>query len=101
MGRWFPDYRTATPEQARTYREAHKDLWRQGDHERAAGLPRDFTAVSERLNSRAYDTRAPLSRTQQAWHFQRALHEYGREQDRLQRASDRQDRQLRRTGRSR
>ena len=32
-GRWFPDYRTATPEQTREYREAHQALFRNGRYE--------------------------------------------------------------------
>ena len=95
MGKFFPDYRTGTPEQARTHRESLKDLWRQGEHEQKV-VPGQETPVSSRLNDRANETARPLSRTQQAWNFQRALSEHTREQGRLQRASDRQNREQRR-----
>ena len=67
MGRWFPGFRTGTPEQCAAYRVCELEK--------------------------------PLSRTQRWWHFQRVDAE--QELIRLQRASDRQDRQQRRTGRSR
>lgn len=107
MGKWFPDIRKGTPEQVQAYKDAHKALFRNsryesklrsGDGKRAI---REETGRYGDLNDRAYDSGAPLSGTQQRWHWQRALGEEDREFFRLQRESERQDRQQRRTGRSR
>jgi hypothetical protein len=107
MGRWFPGFRTATPEQTRAYRDAHKDLFRNSRYEsklRTAGGKRAIRDESPRyldLNSRAWHSGAPLTKTQQRWHWQRALGQEDREFTRLQRASERQDREQRKTRRSR
>jgi len=107
MGRWFPGFRTGTREQTAAYREAHKRLFRNGRYEaalRTAGGKRAITGETTRyldLNGRAYDSGAPLSRTQQHWHWHRALNAEDREFTALQRASDRQDRARRRGRRSR
>jgi hypothetical protein len=96
MGKWFPDYRPATPEQARAYRDAHVALFRNSRYEpklRTADGRRAIRSETPRyldLNDRAYDSGAPLSRTQQAWHWHRALSEEDREFRRLQKQSDRQ-----------
>ena len=107
MGKWFPDYRTGTPEQVKAYKDAHEALFRNSRYEsklRTADGKRAIRGESPRygdLNDRAYRSGAPLSRTQQRWHWQRALGAEDREFMRMQRASERQDRQQRRTGRSR
>ena len=107
MGRWFPSFRTATPEQCRAYRDAHAALFRNSRYEgklRTADGSRAIRDESPRycdLNHRAYDSGSPLSRTQQVWHWHRALGTEDREFMKLQRASERQDREQRRTGRSR
>jgi hypothetical protein len=107
MGRWFPGFRIGTPEQVRQYKDAHKALFRNSRYEsklRTAGgkrAIRDETPRYLRLNRRAYDSRAPLSRTQQSWHWRRALTEEDREFMRMQRASERQDRKQRKTRRTR
>jgi hypothetical protein len=108
MGKWFPDIRKGTPEQVRAYIDAHKALFRNGTYEsnlRTADgrrAIRDETPRYLDLNSRAYYSGAPLSRTQQWWHWHRALTEEDRDFTRLQRASERQDRAMRTTrGRSR
>ena len=107
MGRWFPGFRTATPEQCREYRDAHVALFRNSRYEsnlRTADgrrAIRDETPRYLDLNGRAYDSGAPLTQTQQRWHWQRALTEEDRDFIRLQKASDRQDRDRRRTRRSR
>jgi hypothetical protein len=99
MGRWFPGFRPATPEQTRAYRDAHKDLFRNQMYESKLRTADGQRAIREEttryndLNDRAWNSGAPLSRTQQRWHWQRALTEFDRETSRLQRASDRQDRQ--------
>ena len=97
MGKWFPDYRTATPEQTRAYREAVHDLHTNALYEQRAGI-REETPRYMDLNDRVCELEQPLSRTQRWWHFQRV----DAEQDliRLQQASDRQDKQ-RRQGRTR
>jgi hypothetical protein len=100
MGKWFPDYRTATPEQVRDYKAAQKAQFRNSEYERKAGI-REETPWYDRYNGETNRAAAPLSRWQQKWHYQRALGEHNREQGRLQQASDRQDRQQRRQGRSR
>ena len=102
MGRWFPGFRTGTEEQVREYKDAHKRLFRNARYEsslRDAGgkrAIRDESPRYQRLNDRAYDSGAPLSRTQQWWHWQRALGEEDREFTRMQRTADRQHRQTRR-----
>ena len=97
MGTWFPDYRTGTPEQCREYRDAVHALHLNGLYEQRAGI-REETPRYMDLNDRVCELEQPLHPVQRWWHFQRV----DAEQDliRLQRASDRQDRQ-RRTGRSR
>jgi hypothetical protein len=103
MGTWFPDYRTATPEQTRAYRDAQKAQFRNSEY-LGKTYPRGQYPENhpwyQRFNRETNKAAEPLSRPQRAWHFQRALGEYDREQARLQRASDRQDRAQRR-GRSR
>jgi hypothetical protein len=96
MGTWFPGIRTATPEQTRAYREAVRDLHTSGLYEQRAGI-REETPRYMDLNDRVLELEKPLSRAQAWWHFQRVDAE--RDLIRLQRESDRQDRQLRRTGR--
>ena len=98
MGRWFPGFRTGTPEQTRAYREAVHALHANGLYENRAGI-REETPHYNRLNDRVCEMEEPLSRFQRWWHFQRVDAE--QELIRLQRASDRQDRQQRRTGRLR
>lgn len=90
--------RRATPEQCRAYREAVHALHTQGLYEQRVGI-REETPVFDRLNGRVCELEEPLSRWQRIWHFQRV----DAEQDliRLQRQSDRQDRDRRRAGRSR
>jgi hypothetical protein len=88
MGRWFPGFRPASAEQTRDWRESLKALWRNPD--------RTETPAYHELNNAQDALRWQLSRTQQSWHFQRALTEHDREQTRERRAA----RQLRR-GRSR
>jgi hypothetical protein len=100
MGRWFPGYRTGTPEQIRTARVAWYDLFRNARYERAQGI-RDETGRYSDLNGRAWEAERPLHRVQRWWHWNRALGAEDRDFTRMQRASDRQDRQMRRTGRSR
>ena len=79
MGTWFRRIRKGSAAQVRAYRDAHKALWRNPDREET---PRYLD-----LNSRAYATRAPLSRVQQEWHFQGALREFDREQPRARKAA--------------
>ena len=107
MGRWFPGFRTATPEQVRAYRDAQQAQFRNSEY-LSKTYPRGQYPENhpwyERFNHRTHEAAQPLSRTQRAWHFQRALTAHDRETTRLQRASDRQDRQdrqQRRTRRSR
>jgi hypothetical protein len=104
MGRWFPGFRTGTPEQVREYREAQRAQFRNSGY-LSKTYPRGQYPENhpwyQRFNTRTHETAQPLSRTQRAWHFQRALTEHDREATRLQRASDRQDREQRRAGRSR
>ena len=106
MGKWFPGFRTGTPEQVRTYKDAHKALFRDSRYESKLRTAdgkraiRDETPRYLRLNGRAYDSGAPLSRTQQSWHWRRALTEEDRDFTRMQRASEKQGRQQRRTRRS-
>ena len=97
MGRWFPGFRTGTPEQTRAYREAVHALHANGLYENRAGI-REETPHYNRLNDRVCEMEEPLSRFQRWWHFQRVDAE--QELIRLQRASDRQDRAMAR-GRSR
>jgi hypothetical protein len=103
MGRWFPGFCTGIPEQVREYREAQRAQFCNSDYEHAANdrRPSEPSPWYDRYNTRTHDAAQPLSRTQQRWHFQRALTEYSREATRLQRASDRQDREQRRTRRTR
>ncbi len=107
MGRWFPGFRVATPEQIRVYKDAHKALFRNSRYESELRTAdgrraiRDETPRYRDLNDRAYDSGAPLTRTQQRWHWQRALGQEDREFMKMQRASERQDREQRRAGRSR
>ena len=98
MGRWFPGFRAGTPEQCAAYREAVFDLHLDGLDQQRAGI-REETPRYLDLNDRVCELEKPLSRTQRWWHFQRVDAEQAL--IRLQQASDRQDRQQRRTGRSR
>ena len=91
MGRWFPAWRPATREQVQAYREAHQKLFRNTRYESAAGV-RTETERSADLNDRAFDSGAPLSRTQQSWHWRKALNAEDRDFYRMQRAADRQSR---------
>jgi len=106
MGKWFPDYRKGTPEQVQAYKDAHKDLFRNARYESKLRTADGRRAIREEtpryldLNDRAYESGAPLSKTQQRWHWQRALGQEDREFMALQRASDRQDRARQRAGRS-
>ena len=97
MGKWFPDYRPATPEQTREYRDRQKEQFRNSDYEYAANdyKPGPETPWSDQYNERTNKAAEPLGRAQEWWQFQCALHEHAREQGRLQRASDRQDREQR------
>lgn len=105
MGKWFPGFRTGTPEQVQAYKDTHKALFRNSEYEsklRTADGKRAIRDESPRyldLNSRAYNSGAPLSRTQQRWHWQRALGEHDREFTGLQKASDQQDKERRRARR--
>lgn len=107
MGRWFPGFRTGTPEQVRDYKDAHKALFRNSRYEiklRTADGKRAVRDESPRyvdLNDRAFNSGDPLTRTQQRWHWQRALTEEDQDFMRMQRASERQDRDQRRARRSR
>ena len=98
VGRWFPGFRTGTPEQTRAYREAVHALHTNGLYEHRAGIRTETPRYLD-LNDRVCELEKPLSRTQRWWHFQRVDAEQAL--IRLQQASDRQDRQQRRTGRSR
>ena len=103
MGRFFPDYRTGTKEQVRAFKDACHDLFRNTRYEsrlRTADGRRAIQGETPRyndLNDRVNETEKPLHRVQQSWHWRRAL--YGEDRDfmRMQRASDRQDRQRART----
>lgn len=103
MGRWFPGFRTGTPEQVREYKDRHKALFRNSRYESKLRTAdgkraiRDETPRYMDLNDQAYRSGAPLSGTQQRWHWQRALGEEDRDFMRMQRASERQDRQRRRS----
>jgi hypothetical protein len=107
MGKWFPGFRTGTPEQIRAYKAAHRDLFRYGRYEQNLRTADGKRAIRDesprylRLNGRAYDSGRPLSGTQQRWHWERAFGEEDRDFRRLQRASDRQDRAARAGRRSR
>ena len=70
-------------------------------HFSGCGAIRDETPRYMDLNDRAYDSGAPLTQTQQRWHWQRALTEEDRDFMRMQRAFERQDREQRKAGRSR
>ena len=102
-GRFFPGFRPATPEQTQAYQQHHFDLFRNSRYEsklRTAGGKRAITDESpryQRLNDQAGRSGAPLSRTQQWWHWNRALTKEDRDFMRMQRASERQTRQHRRT----
>lgn len=106
MGKWFPGFRTGTPEQVKAYKDAHFALFRNGRYEPRLRLADGSRAIREEtprycdLNDRAWDSGRPLSGTQRWWHWHRALGAEDRDFMRLQRASERQDRQMRR-GRSR
>jgi len=88
--------RRGTPEQCREYREALRALHTNAIYEQRAGI-RVETPHYDRLNGRACDLEEPLSRFQRWWNFQRVDAE--RDLIRLQRASDRQDRAMRRGSR--
>jgi hypothetical protein len=75
--RWLSRLLPGTPAQTRAYREAHITLWCSPD--------RSETPRYHALNDRAYDSGAPLSGLQQAWHFQVALSEYSRDETRRHR----------------
>ena len=93
MGKFFPDYRTATPEQVRAYKDAEKQRYTQERYERRPWTRRPEAGddIYHRLNDRVNDAGQPLSRTQQWWHRERAATEVDRDFTRRQRASDRQD----------
>ena len=103
MGKFFPGFRTGSPEQVKAYRQAKFDLDRNGEYETKLRLAdgrraiRDETPRYNDLNDRVCETEVLLSRSQRWWHFQRAGTEQYRDMDRMQRASDRQDRDRRRT----
>jgi hypothetical protein len=104
MGTWFPDYRTGTPEQCRDYRDAHAALFRNSRYEGPLVRDKVIRDETERyldLNDRAWDSGRPLHPVQRWWHWHRALGAEDREFTRMQRRSDGQDRERRRTGRSR
>ncbi len=98
MGTWFPGFRTATAAQVRHFRAAHQDLFRNARYETALRTADGKRAIRDEspryldLNGRAHDSGAPLSRTQEWWHWRRALTAEDREFTALQRASDRQGR---------
>ena len=105
MGRWFPGFRPATREQTQAYRDAHVALFRNARYEsslRTAGgkrAIRDETPRYLRLNDRAHDSGAGLSRTQQWWHWHRALTAEDRDFGRMQQAANRQARAAKRSTR--
>jgi hypothetical protein len=105
MGTWFPGFRTATREQVQAFRDAHVALFRNGRYESALRTADGRRAIREEtpryndLNDRAHCSGAPLSRTQQWWHWRRALGQEDLDFMRLQRESDRQDRARRRGSR--
>jgi hypothetical protein len=107
MGKWFPGIRTGTAEQTADFRDAHKSLFRNSRYEAALRTADGKRAIREEtpryldLNDRAADSGAPLSRTQQWWHWNRALDQEDREFTRLQQTSDRQARQSRTASRTR
>jgi len=90
--------RRGSPEQCHAYREAVRALHLNGLYENRAGS-REETPAYNRLNDRVAELEEPLSRFQRWWNFQRV----DAEQDliRLQRESDRQDRDRRRASRGR
>ena len=89
--------RRGTPEQCAAYRAAVHDLHLDGLYQQRAGI-REETPRYLDLNDRVCELEKPLSPFQRWWHFQRVDAE--RDLIRLQQASDRQDRAMRR-GRSR
>jgi hypothetical protein len=95
VGRWFPDIRKGTPEQVRAYREAEKDRYCNERHEAKARI-RTETELDGRLTERVDEAARPLSRSQQWWNREVAACAVDRDFTRLQRASGRQDRQMRR-----
>jgi hypothetical protein len=96
MGKWFPDHRTATPEQTAAYRDAVFSLHLNALYEQGAGI-REETPLYMDLNDRVCELEKPLHPVQRWWHFQRVDAEQAL--IRLQRASDRQDREQRRARR--
>ena len=88
MGRWFPGFRPATPEQCQAYRDAIFRLHRNAVYESAQRI-REETPAYLRLNDAAAEAEQPLSRTQACWHWQRAAAAQDRDMTRLQRAADR------------
>jgi hypothetical protein len=98
MGTWFPDYRTGTPGQCAAYRDAKYDLNRNGRYEDAAGI-RSETGRFLDLNDRVAAAERPLHPVQRCWHFRQASAREDRDFARLQQASDRQDRAMRRGSR--
>jgi hypothetical protein len=99
MGRWFPGFRTGTPEQVQEARAAWYDLFRNGRYESKLRTADGRRAIREEtpryndLNDRAADAERPLSPVQRWWHWNRALDAEDRDFTRMQRASDRQDRE--------
>lgn len=96
MGRWFPGFRTGTPEQVKTFRDACIALFRNSRYQQAAGIRTETTRFLD-LNDRVCATERPLSRAQRSWHWHRALDAEDRDFTRLQRASDQQNRAMRRS----
>jgi hypothetical protein len=88
-GKWFPDWRTGTKEQCGRYKEACWNLFRNSRYEQGAGI-REETVRSDQLHDQYHATARPLTRTQQNWHWRRALTAEDKDFYRLQRTSDRQ-----------
>ena len=102
MGRWFPGFRPATAEQTRAYRDACVELFRNTFRETAdrRGLvpeSAEYLRLTDQLDARE----RPLSRTQAAWHWQRALTVADNENTRAARAERREARRARRRPRAR
>jgi hypothetical protein len=95
MGKWFPGFRSASREQCQAYRDAIYRLHRNAVYESAQRI-REETPAYLRLNDAAWQAEQPLSRTQAAWHWQRAAAIQDRDMTRLQRTADRAERDRRR-----
>lgn len=88
-GRWFPGWRTAAKEQCQAYRKACMDLFRNTRYESAAGIRVETQRYLD-LHNRIYAAERPLTRTQQSWHWHRALTAEDKDFIRLQRTADKQ-----------